>query len=681
MAQSDFNENDYQNRQAGLTAWLNGAGNATPAAPAYPDQTQPTITPMQAFIAGQVAQQSKAAQNAGFDTSDVNSGATTAAPPTSDLSTIEPNQKAAALAQEAFAPGTQNAIPAPAPPAGPSTPFANTTTGAILGAMMPHTFGAANSMSRGKALTDYIQSIPSDNDPTIAAIQGMAKQDPANGEKYAGALSQYMAQNQTPIARTQAEEANMNLAAEKFKLHQLQGGMAAAAADAPPSATPNIQGMPQSGMDSIPPIAAITPGQPRDIPRGSLKASEKGIVTPPQEAGITTNGTVGGMPLSGAANTALANYLNSTKEEVAPASQKVTSNAPMSPQEQHVELLRQQAAAGLIPYSEYVKAKDPTNAENQPKYTDHNGVVYEQKPGEKPTPYSIPAAIKTDAQGNPIATAGTGGAPGTTGAPSQASNFGFKLPAMTQQEIKIQQENDKAAQLAAQSNIPIIRNAQRYLDALEPSLKDLHTGTGSTPFQYMNSMANGILPAGISPDRMQKMNTEYGNINSNTQSLALELSKLQPGQGSKGNKLSLQTLINSKPGFQNDNQSNMNTLADMRAKLSDIETSADLDQQYRAASPYGTTDANTRALDDALKTIYPLQTVDKKTGNVTFNQHNADLIRKIIPDAIKRPDGYLKQAQLQGGPISYDPTEAGGKTAQNPTTMKTPSGIPYTVVQ
>lgn len=662
MAQSDFNENDYQNRQAGLTAWLNGAGNATPASPAYPDQTQqaaaqPTITPMQAFIAGQVAQQNQAAQNAGFSTTEVNPQDTTPAPNSDNPG---PYAVAGALSKDSFSggqssqPQQQPAAPSSASPSALQS-FMDSGPMSFLAGGSPFFKGLKDSADN-VAAAKAIQNIPSNNDPAIATLQQQAMADPTNGRQYASALSQYMANTQNPEARTRTEESGIDLAQKKLAMQRFQAGMAAAAADAPGgSGQPSPIAIPQEN------------GSARGQPMPSINAIAGAMNAIPNNAVMPVGGAAASPP--------------TLPMDVQPAPASVVQAQPMTPLQQHIEHLRQQAAQGLIDPAIYQAAKDPTNAENQPKYTDHNGVVYEQKPGEKPTPYSIPAAIKTDAQGNPIATAGTGGAPGTSGAPSQPSSFGFKLPAMTQQEIKIQQENDKAAQIAAQNNIPIIRNAQRYLDALEPSLKDLHTGTGSAPAQYINSMMNGILPPGIAPERMQKMNTEYGNINSNTQSLALELGKLQPGQGSKGNKLALQTLINSKPGLQNDNQTNANSIADMRAKLADIDTSADLDQQYRAASPYGTTDANTRALDDALKTIYPLQTVDKQTGNITFNQHNADLIRKIIPDAIKRPDGYLKQAQLQGGPISYDPGAAAAQPTQNPTTMKTPSGIPYTVVQ
>lgn len=64
-------------------------------------------------------------------------------------------------------------------------------------------------------------------------------------------------------------------------------------------------------MGAIPPIAAATPGQPSNPARGSLTASEAGIPTPPQEANVSANGSIGGMPFSGATNTQLANAENS----------------------------------------------------------------------------------------------------------------------------------------------------------------------------------------------------------------------------------------------------------------------------------------------------------------------------------------------------------------------------------
>lgn len=697
MALSGF-QDDYTTRQAGLQTWLNGVGNATHAVPAYPGQTAPAAP----------------------------------APPPANFSEIDPNSKALMLGQEAFAPGSasvpaQTTAPAPQP-TDDGTPFRHTALGSFLGRVVPG-LGAEFRNQQAKSMSDYWDSVK-DTDP-VTQLTGAMKVDPNNAEKYASALVQYTAQNNSPIAKTQAQEANMTLRMDQFKTHALMKGMQEAqdflgGSQATPPAAPapqdraNLLGPPAAWQGQKKnPAAPISGGAMAPIAGfkdSPLQAFDKYPAQTMAESGgnpnaVSSAGALGSkqiMPATGAdpgfgvkpwdgtpndnirfgndyydamltkykgnVPVALAAYnmgpgktdswlqagadpaklpqeTMSYVTKLAPQMQAAVqgSNAQpaqaMTPLQQHQQLVARNVAEGLAPASELRAALDPTNPANIPTQKMEGDTLFTQKPGEAPRPYAVPPMNGSTAKQEPDGTI----------LPSK--HFGFTLPPMTTASMKIQQENDKAAQLAAQNNLPIIRNAQRYIDALEPSLNDLKTGKGSEFFQGLNATVNGIIPG--SGGRMSQMANDYGNITSTTQSLALELAKLQPGQGSKGNKLALQTLINSKPGMGTPNQTNTNSLNDMRAKLSDIETSADLDQQYRAVSPYGTTDANTRALDDALKTIYPLQSVDKTTGNVIFNQHNADAIRRAIPDAIRRPDGYLKQAQLHGGTgVSYDPTRA-----------------------
>jgi hypothetical protein len=161
--------------------------------------------------------------------------------------------------------------------------------------------------------------------------------------------------------------------------------------------------------------------------------------------------------------------------------------------------------------------------------------------------------------------------------------------------------------------------------------------------------------------------------------LAMASQKLDAtaGGGSKAGKINLLTTLASKPGVTKDAAANQDALNELSAGLADHETSRDLDQMWRERSPYGITDENTRQVDDALKAIYPIKTIGKN-GEVVFNQHNADAIRNAIPDAIARPERYIAQAKaMSGGAVSYNPTAAADTAAM----LKTPSGIPYTVIK
>ncbi len=335
---------------------------------------------------------------------------------------------------------------------------------------------------------------------------------------------------------------------------------------------------------------------------------------------------------------------------------------PLTALQEHQKMMAHLAASGAIPASEFYKSIDPL--ENQPTYKMNGDVLYQQRPGEAPTPYVVPPAQGVN--GQPAA-------PGPTGGANPTPKFGFSLPPMNTAQVKDQQQNDKAAQLAYQNNRPIIQNALRILDALEPNLTAITTGKGRSEAQAINSVVNSFVPhvdpnsklSMVLPTKggdLEKQAVAAANIDKGTNDLALELSKFQPAPGSRGgNKLQLQTILNSKPGMGYPLQTNQNITAGLRAKLVSADISGDIDQQYRSASPMGITDDNTRQLDDALKTLYPIE--ENKDGGVQFNSQNANTIRRLIPDAIANPQKYLDKARAAGyGAVPYDPTKAAENT-------------------
>lgn len=323
MALSDF-QDDYTTRQAGLQAWLNGAGNATPDVSAYPGQSAP-LTPAQSAL-----QQYAAAKSAGFDTSDVNPDQTQSV----DLSAIEPNQKAAALAQESFSPGTQNAI-APVSKSSPSQPWYNTAVGSVLTSVFPRGFGAVAESQKGQALIDHWKEQAQQN-PLMQPIADAAEQaGPQNARQY---IPQAM----------DIQNKLVGMKMQKSALQQLQNVGGYTGQESPDTQTQpiDIKGVPQQGASGIPPIAAVTPGQASNITNNAIvsgPANEKGIVTPPQEDNITSNGTVGGAPLSGKMNTALSDWNNSQNALPTTATPEAQAAAVTGPQtQQEIQKLQTQ---------------------------------------------------------------------------------------------------------------------------------------------------------------------------------------------------------------------------------------------------------------------------------------------------------------------------------------------------
>lgn len=151
MAYSDFNEN-YQNRTAGLSAWLKSLQDS-------------------------VSLQNQEARNAGFNATEVNEYQTQSAPV--DFGSLNPNDKAIGLVQEAFSPGSAD-IHSSTAARQKETPFRDTFGGDLAAAFIPFA-GPIMERQRNTALNEYAKHPPSD---PLEMIQGLMELDPRNAQAY-----------------------------------------------------------------------------------------------------------------------------------------------------------------------------------------------------------------------------------------------------------------------------------------------------------------------------------------------------------------------------------------------------------------------------------------------------------------------------------------------------------------
>lgn len=241
---------------------------------------------------------------------------------------------------------------------------------------------------------------------------------------------------------------------------------------------------------------------------------------------------------------------------------------------------------------------------------------------------------------------------------SNQSSFGFDTSNIPPKVFSSMAAEDSKRRQADISNLPITGNVNRILDQLEPNLEKFPSGGSFKGNELW--VAKNLHPSG-------DFSTSGANIDKGTNDLATELNKFQYIPGMRGSVLGLQTILASKPGVEQPPQTNKNIISSLRAKVNDYALTGELAQQYREASPLKITDQNTYKLDDALKSIYPLETVDKKTGNVTYNADNVDKIRQAIPDAIANPKKYFALARKVSVAPSGAPTAA---AAAHPTEQK-----------
>ena len=266
--------------------------------------------------------------------------------------------------------------------------------------------------------------------------------------------------------------------------------------------------------------------------------------------------------------------------------------------------------------------------------------------------------VGKDALGNPILIdkrtneaspvgAGTDSPTGQPPAPPRAA-FGFDLAGVNPMQIKKQTEIDAKRMEAFNNNRPIIENALRSLDTIEPNLQNFQTGSAGD-LRLMGDKAAAMFLPGSLGASFQKSADAGNNIDKATNDLVTELQKFQYVPGNRGSVLGLKTMLASKPGVGQQEQTNRNIISGLRTKLTDHQLSEELAQAYQEANPLKVIDSNADKLDDALKAVYPLESVDPETGAVTFHPESVDRIRDAIPEAIGNPQKYFDLARKAKG--------------------------------
>lgn len=184
-------------------------------------------------------------------------------------------------------------------------------------------------------------------------------------------------------------------------------------------------------------------------------------------------------------------------------------------------------------------------------------------------------------------------------------------------------------------NRVVAQNVFRILDHLEQNYDKFPTGGWGK--DALAGAAQTIAP-----------NSDWAvgsnSIQKGTNDLAMELGKFQTTPGSRGSVLALSTILASKPGLQQVEPVNKDISSGIRAKVTDYLLGQELAQKYRERSPNQVTDSRTYDLDDALRSLYPLEAKDQKTGRISFNQQNIRLRRAAMNDALVNPQKYLDAA-------------------------------------
>lgn len=259
----------------------------------------------------------------------------------------------------------------------------------------------------------------------------------------------------------------------------------------------------------------------------------------------------------------------------------------------------------------------------------------------------------------PLSATGTGTQ--TIGQSDGAANqpsFGFDTSTLPSDPaaLKGMQKTDQLRKKAYDTNSPIINNMLNTLDEMEPNYNLYNTGVAAPEWRAAGEKAIGM-----------QGGTAAANIDKGSNSLATDWQKFQYVPGGRGSVLGLKTILGSKPGLDQPAETNRNISSDIRAKLSDYDLSEKLNDRYRELSPLKIADSNADNLNEALSRIYPLKTVDQKTGQTAFHPENAAAREQAISDAIANPKKYIAQAQSL--PTKY----SGAEQSQKPTSSQAPA--------
>ncbi|QEL19343.1 hypothetical protein [Limnoglobus roseus] len=234
--------------------------------------------------------------------------------------------------------------------------------------------------------------------------------------------------------------------------------------------------------------------------------------------------------------------------------------------------------------------------------------------------------------------------PAADGGTPQPPAFGFSPVGLDPMARKKQMDTDAKRLQAYQNNKQKAENALRALDTMEPNLDNFRTGSGGDFRMNLDKAADAFLPG----DGFKASADAANNIDKSSNDLVTELQGFQYVPGQRGSVLGLRTLLASKPGVGQQVETNKNIVGGLRSKLNNYLLSEELAQQYKEANPFKLIDSNAEKLDDALKALYPLETIDQKSGKVTFHPESVERIRAAIPDAIANPQKYLQAVQQQG---------------------------------
>lgn len=229
--------------------------------------------------------------------------------------------------------------------------------------------------------------------------------------------------------------------------------------------------------------------------------------------------------------------------------------------------------------------------------------------------------------------------PGNPNAPNapQRTAFGFPIQNMTPAAYKQAVATDAKLKAVEDANYAIGNNANNYLDIIEQNLNNPAYTTGE-----FAGAARGTVGKWLG----NETGNVYSNIDTNANNLVNELNKLQYVPGQRASVLGLKTQLAGKPSVDQPEVTNVGNVNSARAKIMDFQLSSELNDAYRQANPLGITDANSQKLDQALKTIYPVEQV--KDGKAIFNKDNIQKIRDAIPEAIANPQKYFEMAtQIQ----------------------------------
>lgn len=220
--------------------------------------------------------------------------------------------------------------------------------------------------------------------------------------------------------------------------------------------------------------------------------------------------------------------------------------------------------------------------------------------------------------------------------------FPFPAPIMTKERIADSNKNYEKVIEKDQDNLTDVPKALQVLKNMQANANQFRPGFLGDVRKSILTGTNYITGDKYAPAEVEAAN----NLMKLPSQFVSVFQKIDPGTGSRGTNMNISLTQAGKPDINTPAASFNDIINGFQGELTREYNSGLLRQTFKSANPNGIITPDVTKLDNAINTLYPLQTVDKSTGKIVYNEGNAAKVQQLITDGsvISRGPDLIKAA-------------------------------------